>query len=862
MGAASTDNPSGHDSRNPVENSPDESSTDIQKNNASEESAVQDNSASIVNQKPGSGDNSSLDKEHSMGKQKQLVIKLKFKANNAPALLPENANIDVGPLINPTQEFTSLEPSKRPEGNTCIEPEPKDTTKTSLQSSGSNGTQIKQEYQNSDTALDQQPLIGPINDSCLTDTLKDNTMREDYAVLGNIGTFLELSGPAMHTSFVTDRKDEYQLPTREQGGDQSGEEGDEIGHLLPNTTSTSGKLPIHGGDANTLKQEDIAIDKDQAFNVNPSKAEPGVGDIFGQAHQPYTGSMLFIKQSTSPRPTNQHTINQAPVASGFSPYNLPVIPRVWNQPLNQSSQSESASLLEHQEKLQRQVAEKRRELEETKKRFESHGRQKLQASGRSGHAQKYSSVTPAFAPGPLSYQRAPSTPYQPLAYGNIGAQATYPISAPGTPYGQVSSRMSQPGYTTHGYSMAIPRDASKRNPCLHEPGPSKPRQRFPAEDDVEEEESDYDDDDEPLRRRTQHLSDDDGDEASDDDEPLRTRVKRHPSVMSQDSVIHVQSSPIANIRGPHNDDSDVEMIANRETPEPNNGPKYKNPVRKSRPLPQPLRALNGSSSDHGKGVEEGDEDEDDPNRIDWSLPRYELQPQPTINDLPSTKISLPGLVREELLLSPDHSAQETHLLLHLFLPGQQALATPDPEPAAAVLNFHTIAVMVIECFVQYEIGDELGLGRGHFHDRHDDDAEAEYERVRDARDASVEEIFFAVVDRWRAGLESKKEALQLIRGAQEFCDHALDVIYYIKEHGLLRQKSSSNNKGARKERTEEEMVGVSRKGKSKDKPAAGGVKRGTVGKPNQVGARKKAKVEVVKKKGKAAVPGLVVVKKR
>ncbi|KAH9859440.1 hypothetical protein IAQ61_011221 [Plenodomus lingam] len=150
--------------------------------------------------------------------------------------------------------------------------------------------------------------------------------------------------------------------------------------------------------------------------------------------------------------------------------------------------------------------------------------------------------------------------------------------------------------------------------------------------------------------------------------------------------------------------------------------------------------------------------------IDFALPRYEVQRQPVIRkeDIPSAKVSLPGLVREELLLSPDHADQELHLLLNLFLPAQQRLATPDPAPATAVLNFHNIALMVIEAFVQYEIGDEFGTGRGHWHNDHDDDGEGEYVRVRDATEANPDDIFFAVVDRWRAGIESGRKGAWLV----------------------------------------------------------------------------------------------------
>jgi hypothetical protein len=162
--------------------------------------------------------------------------------------------------------------------------------------------------------------------------------------------------------------------------------------------------------------------------------------------------------------------------------------------------------------------------------------------------------------------------------------------------------------------------------------------------------------------------------------------------------------------------------------------------------------------------------------------------------------------------------------------------------------------MVIEAFVQFEIGDEQGLGRGHFHSQHDT-GEEEYERWADATEANVDEIFFAVVDRWRAGLESKKQPLELIRGAQEFCDVALDVIYYVKANGLLRKE--------KKKRKEKADKGVKRDPRPKTKAEEGrvrkekeakGVKRGSKKAPNEVMARKKAKVEPkveVKKRARA-----------
>lgn len=338
----------------------------------------------------------------------------------------------------------------------------------------------------------------------------------------------------------------------------------------------------------------------------------------------------------------------------------------------------------------------------------------------------------------------------------------------------------------------------------------------------------------------EHDCEDDEGNASDDDEPLRTRVERHPSVTSL------------------NDDSSVEFVASNSKPK-NTGPTVdRKVVRMPRPLPQP-------ASPSPTPTENAPPTSDDIEQIDWTLPRYEMQRQPLEKgeEIPSAKVSLPGMVREEILLSPDHADEEVRLLIEVFIPGKQALESPDPEPAQALLNFHTIAIMVIEAYVQFEIGDVLGMGRGHFHQDHNR-GEEEYERMRDAVDADTTEIFFAVVDRYRAGLESKKKPLQLIRGTQEFCDVALDIIYYIKEHGLLKPEpkvkkvraDKGTKRGAQAKTTAAEAA---TKGKGK------GTKRGTAAKPNEVQPRKRVKtapkVEVKKKKRGNPEPALTVVRK-
>ncbi|KAF1363634.1 hypothetical protein EJ07DRAFT_152420 [Lizonia empirigonia] len=340
-------------------------------------------------------------------------------------------------------------------------------------------------------------------------------------------------------------------------------------------------------------------------------------------------------------------------------------------------------------------------------------------------------------------------------------------------------------------------------------------------------------------------------EASDDEEPLATRAPRHRSIAgSRDSRPHFDASVPAD-------------AYQREGPSSQNAH---------------LPATAEKSSSTGKAdsvIEPSDKDEDEP--ISWTLPKHEVTYHPplTATDLPSAKVSIPNLVREQIYLSSDHAEQEMDLFLSVFLPTHRALQTPDPQPAHAVLNFHTIAVMVLEAFVQYEIGDEMGRGYG-FHGGNEarrpssSPSSNSPVRTRDATDASVDDIFFAVVDRWRAGLEAGSEVLRMIRGCQEFCDVALDVIHHVKEHGLLRSVVPARK---RKERSDKGVArgagrGAGVKSSKEAKPGVG-TKRGNgleavpasakrkadaatgrapAGKVTLVESRKKAKVEV--KKGK------------
>lgn len=341
-------------------------------------------------------------------------------------------------------------------------------------------------------------------------------------------------------------------------------------------------------------------------------------------------------------------------------------------------------------------------------------------------------------------------------------------------------------------------------------------------------------------------------EASDDEEPLATRAPRHRSIAgSRDSRPHFDASIPADAyqrEGPSIQNARLPAIAEKSS----------------------------STSKADSVIESSDNDGDEP--ISWTLPKHEVtyHPPSTATDLPSAKVSIPNLVREQIYLSSDHAEQEMDLFLSVFLPAHRALQTPDPQPAHAVLNFHTIAVMVLEAFVQYEIGDEMGRGYG-FHGGNEarrppsSPSSNTPARTRNATDASVDDIFFAVVDRWRAGLEAGSEMLRMIRGCQEFCDVALDVIHHVKEHGLLRPveparkrkersdkgvaRGAGRGAGVKSSKEAKPGVGTKRSTGLEAAPASAKRKAGAVsgrapGKVNLVESRKKAKVEV--KKGKPA----------
>jgi hypothetical protein len=351
-------------------------------------------------------------------------------------------------------------------------------------------------------------------------------------------------------------------------------------------------------------------------------------------------------------------------------------------------------------------------------------------------------------------------------------------------------------------------------------------------------------------------------ESSDDDEPLLIRTRRHHSSDSQvEATISRRALNLGNVgtyeeNPTDRDDEDVRVPGRKARLKltikkpPSKAPQiephsiqYKS-APPHRPLPQAIPQTPQHSNEDPES-----------NEISWKLPSYAVEPQPTDpeEDQPKVKITLPNMIRETLLLSPDHATQETDLLRHLFLPGQQALAVPEPQPIIATLNFHNVAGMVLDAYAAFEAGDELtSVGRKKrgipISSSPNTDEEAEHEAAQnDVRDADIDEIFLAVIDRWRAGKASNKKSYSLIRGVQEFCDIALDIIYYIHEHGLLREENAAR---VRKERCDK------------------GIKRGPRGtkeEEREVGGKKEVGREVAQKsmgsgrgagkgKGKATVP--------
>lgn len=184
------------------------------------------------------------------------------------------------------------------------------------------------------------------------------------------------------------------------------------------------------------------------------------------------------------------------------------------------------------------------------------------------------------------------------------------------------------------------------------------------------------------------------------------------------------------------------------------------------------------------------------NNISWKLPTYEAIQETTIEGYPMAKISIPGLIRHEIILSFDHADFEFRILYFLFLPYYKSLIASCPsghspalDPKLTLLNFHTITLLIINVFAN--IREDKGLS---------------------ARDSDADEVFFAAIDNWRIGREGKRENYECVRGIQEFCDIALDVIFWIKEHGMPEPEG----KGTRKRAVRSDK-GVKRGSRKEDK---------------------------------------------
>jgi hypothetical protein len=361
------------------------------------------------------------------------------------------------------------------------------------------------------------------------------------------------------------------------------------------------------------------------------------------------------------------------------------------------------------------------------------------------------------------------------------------------------------------------------------------------------------------------IIDTDDSEDDSDNEPLVTRTKHHHNA---DSVSNGYASraPI-----PHKLQEEVQA-------EPSASSTSTKVPSLPRPLPQRQSPSVRPSSP-------------DPTAIDWKLPEYHIDPAPNDKETenPVIKITLPGCIRESLLLSMDHPEQELHLFQEIFLPAQRSLSTPDLEPCKAILNFHNICVMVLDAYYAHQVGDLVAhiprpatsdpfAAHAAYQDQQQQkNTELDPVDRKDAREIDENEIFFATMDRWRAGLEEPvKQAYTLIRGPQEFTEIALDIIYYIKAHGMVNQKAKPKEQKESKEpkvRAERSDKGIKRgpKGNSKEgdgddavvkkgpgrpkgsannnstkaKDGKASAKGGTKAKPAQLVARKRAKTTKV-----------------
>ncbi|CAI6295872.1 unnamed protein product [Periconia digitata] len=256
--------------------------------------------------------------------------------------------------------------------------------------------------------------------------------------------------------------------------------------------------------------------------------------------------------------------------------------------------------------------------------------------------------------------------------------------------------------------------------------------------------------------------------------------------------------------------------------------------------------------------------------IDWKIAAYEVIELPVAkNDPREIAVSIPGCIREKLILSQDFASQELLLFREVFLPNQKALEVPDAYPATAILNFHNICNMVLDSYYNHQMGDVSGF-------------DLASDPQQDADEIDEGEVFFESAARWRTGLakegpnlrnqEVLKPAYTHIRGPQEFSEIALDIIYYIKEHGALPPESEESErpkKRAKPAKAGDQPRSRSELGKTEIKQASRAtteqkpakstprvVKKavdGTKSNPRQLPTRKKAKTSPKSKYGSISV---------
>jgi hypothetical protein len=104
--------------------------------------------------------------------------------------------------------------------------------------------------------------------------------------------------------------------------------------------------------------------------------------------------------------------------------------------------------------------------------------------------------------------------------------------------------------------------------------------------------------------------------------------------------------------------------------------------------------------------------------------------------------------------------------------------SPDPDPRVSLFNFHTVAVLAIEAFHMYAsdanmtLGTEMGM----------EGIAGSNITAQQIAHTDADEIFFAIIDNYRIGKARGKRSYDTIRGIQELCDLALEIVFYIKEH--------------------------------------------------------------------------------